>query len=174
MRPGVNFQAHFQNFRRRVKNFGAQLQIPGALNPKRIVALQKERLRLRVAIWAYSSSIEHNENTMQESEYFTQELSLDINYSSRFVQYPHYPIACCLPHISMVAHNCHGKSINPTAKRKRLTAQIITPLCGKMKKTRGKKKNLTAKRKRLKAKRKPHGKKKKDSRQNFFDSERAF
>ena len=48
---------------------------------------------------------------IQESEYFTQELSLVINYSSRFVQYPHYPIACCLPHrTSTVAHNCHGKS----------------------------------------------------------------
>ena len=100
---------------------------------------------------------------MQESEYFTQEISLDINYSSRFVRYPHYPIACCLPHLSMVAHNCHVKSINLTAKR------IASP-CGKKKKTRdkkkktrGKKKNLTAKRKRkrLKAKRKPHGKIKK-------------
>ena len=67
---------------------------------------------------------------IQESEYFTQELSLDIKYSSRFVQYPHYPIACCLPHLSKVAHNCHSK-----------------------------KKNLTTKRNRLKAKRKPHGKK---------------
>ena len=76
---------------------------------------------------------------MQESEYFTQELSLDINYSSRFIQYPHYPIACCLPHLSTVAHNCHGKSINLTAKKK---------------KTHGKKNNLTAKRKRLAAKRK--------------------
>ena len=54
----------------------------------------------------------------------------------------------------MVAHNCHGKSINLTAKR-------ITSPCGKKKNTHGKKKNLTAKRKRLKAKRKPHGKKKK-------------
>ena len=34
----------------------------------------------------------------KESGYFTQELSLDINYSSRFVKYPHYPIVCCLPH----------------------------------------------------------------------------
>ena len=47
---------------------------------------------------------------IQESEYFTQEWSLVINYSSRFVQYPHYPIACCLRHLSSVAHNCHGKS----------------------------------------------------------------
>ena len=62
---------------------------------------------------AYSCSIEHNQN-----KDFTQELSLDINHSSRFVQYPHYPIACCLPHLSTVAHNCHGKSINLIAKRK--------------------------------------------------------
>ena len=62
----------------------------------------------------------------QESKYFTQQLSLDINYSSRFVQYPHYPIACCLPHLSTVAHNCHGKKKNLTAKRKRLTAKRIT------------------------------------------------
>ena len=41
-----------------LQNFGAQLKIPGALNRKRIVTLQKERLRLRVSIWAYSSSIE--------------------------------------------------------------------------------------------------------------------
>ena len=33
---------------------------------------------------------------MQKSEYFTQESSLDINYLSHFVQYPHYQIACCL------------------------------------------------------------------------------
>ena len=96
-----------------------------------------------------------------------------INYSSRFIQYPHYPIACCLPHLSTVAHNCHGKSINLTAKRKRLTAQILTSPCGKKKKTHAKKKNLSAKRKRLKAKRKPHGKRK-DSQQNFFDTERTF
>ena len=49
---------------------------------------------------------------IQESEYFTQEISLVINYSSRFLQYPHYPIACCLPHrTSTVAHNCHGKNL---------------------------------------------------------------
>ena len=58
---------------------------------------------------------------------------------SRFVQYPHYPIACCLPQRSTVAHNCHGKSVNLKAKRNR----------------------LTAKRKRLKAKREPNGKEKK-------------
>ena len=84
---------------------------------------------------------------MQESEYFTLELSLDINFSSRFVQYPPYPIACCLPHLSTVAQNCHGKSINLTAKRKRLAAKRKT--------------SRAAKRKRHKAKRKPHGKKKK-------------
>ena len=39
-------------------------------------------------------------------------------YSSRFVQYPHYPIACCLPHLSTTAQNCHGESINLAAKRK--------------------------------------------------------
>ena len=43
---------------------------------------------------------------------------LDINYSSRFIQNLHYPIACCLPHLSTVAHNCHSKGINLTAKRK--------------------------------------------------------
>ena len=77
-----------------------------------------------------------------------------INYSSRFIQHPHHPIACCLPHLSAVTHNCLDKSINLTAKR-------ITSPCGKKKKTRGKKRNLTAKRRRLKTKRKPHGKKEK-------------
>ena len=57
------FQAHYRNFRRRVKSF----KHTASLNtwntyPKRIITLQKKRLKLRVAIWAYSSSIEHNEN----------------------------------------------------------------------------------------------------------------
>ena len=63
-----------------------------------------------------------------------------INYSSHFIQHPHYPIACCLPHLSAVTHNCLDKSINLTAKR-------ITSPCGKKKKTRGKKRNLMAKEK---------------------------
>ena len=99
---------------------------------------------------------------MQESEHFTQELSLDINYSSRFVQYSHYQIACCLPRFSTVAHNYNGKKKNLTAKRKRLTAKRITSR-QKEKDSRQKEKshvrqkekdskqkeNLTAKRKRL-------------------------
>ena len=89
---------------------------------------------------------------MQESEYFTQELTLDIYYSSRFVQYPHYPIACCLPHLCTMSHNCHSK-------KKNLTAQIITSRQNE--KDSWQKENLTAKRKRLKAKRKPHSKRKK-------------
>ena len=36
---------------------------------------------------------------IEEAGYFTQELSLDINNWSHFVEYPHYPIACCLPHL---------------------------------------------------------------------------
>ena len=79
-------------------------------------------------------------------------LSLDINYSSRFVQYPHCPIACCLPRLSTVAHNCHSKSINLTAIKRRLTTKRITSRCGKKKNLTAKKENLTAKRKRLTAK----------------------
>jgi len=45
-----------------LKILGAQLQILGAPSRKEYLMLQKERFRLRVAIWAYSSSIEHNEN----------------------------------------------------------------------------------------------------------------
>jgi len=45
-----------------LKILGAELQILGAPTPKEYLTLQKEQLRLRVAIWAYSSSIEHNEN----------------------------------------------------------------------------------------------------------------
>ena len=96
---------------------------------------------------------------MQESEYFTQELSLDVNYLSRFVQHPHYPIACCLPHLSTVAHNCRGKSINLTVKRKSHSKK--KKIHGKKNNLTGKRKWLAAKRKRLKAKRKPHDKKKK-------------
>ena len=44
------------------KILGAQLQIPIAPTPIEYLTLQKERLRLLVSIWAYSSSIEHNEN----------------------------------------------------------------------------------------------------------------
>ena len=58
-----------------LKILGAQLQIPVVPTPKEYLTLQKEQLGLLVAIWAYSSSIEQNEN-----KYFTQELSLDINY----------------------------------------------------------------------------------------------
>ena len=62
VRPGVNFQAYCRNLRRRVKNFRRTASNTWSIYPKRIVTLQKERLRLYVAIWAYSSSIEHNEN----------------------------------------------------------------------------------------------------------------
>ena len=62
MRPGVNFLAHCRNFRRRVKNFRRTASNTWSTYPKKLVTLQKEGLRLRVAIWAYSSSIEHNEN----------------------------------------------------------------------------------------------------------------
>ena len=74
--------------------------------------------------------------------------------------YPHYPIVCCLPHLSMVAHNSQGKSVNLRAKRKRLTAKRIT----------SRQKEL----KRLAAKRKTSRQKEKDWRQNFFDAERTF
>ena len=87
---------------------------------------------------------------MQESEYFTQELTLDIYYSSRFVQYPHYPIACCLPHLCTMSHNCHSK-------KKNLTAQIITSRQNEKdsrqkEKDSKQKENLTAKGKRRTAK----------------------
>ena len=71
-----------------LKILGAQLQILGAPTPK--------GLRLRVAIWAYSSSIGTQRKQIKESGYFTQEISSDINYWSRFVEYPHYPIASVL------------------------------------------------------------------------------
>ena len=68
----------------------------------------------------------------------------------------------------------HGKKEKTYGKKKNLTA--------KRKKTHGKKNNLIVRRKEkdsrqrknLTAKRKPHGKKKKDSRQNFFDTERTL
>ena len=103
-------------------------------------------------------------NTMKTNtriRIFHTRVSLDISYSSRFVQYPHYPIACCLPHLSTVAHNCHGRSINLTAKRKRVAAKRITSPCGKKKRLATKIKTSRQKGKRVKAKREPHGKKKK-------------
>ena len=45
-----------------IKILGAQLQILRASSPKEHLTLQEERLSLRVAIWAYSSNIEHNKN----------------------------------------------------------------------------------------------------------------
>ena len=62
VRPGANFLAHCRNFSRRVKNFRRTASNTWSTYLKRIVTLQKEQLRLRAAIWAYSSSIEHNEN----------------------------------------------------------------------------------------------------------------
>ena len=62
VRPGVNVQVHCRNFRRRVKNFRCTASNTWSTYPKRIVTLQRERFRLHVAIWAYSSGIEHNEN----------------------------------------------------------------------------------------------------------------
>ena len=59
-----------------------------------------------------------------------------------------------------VAQNCHGKSINLTAKRKRL-AQKEQP-------------HRAAKRKQLAARRKTSWQKEKDSRQNFFDADVGF
>ena len=44
---------------------------------------------------------------------------------SDFVEYPHYPIACCFPHLCMVAHHCHSRKKTSRAKRKRLTAKFL-------------------------------------------------
>ena len=146
---------HCRKFRGRVKNFRRTASNTWSTYPKRIVALQKERLRLHVAIWVrLFLQYWTQQKQIQESEYFTQEFKLDINYSSRFIQYPHYPIACCLPHLSTVAHNCHSKSINLTTKRKtsrqkrkRLTAKRITSR--QKEKDSKHKENLSAKRKRF-------------------------
>ena len=111
-------------------------------------------------------------NTMKTNtriRIFHTRVSLDISYSSRFVQYPHYPIACCLPHLSTVTHNCHGRSINLT----RVAAKRITSPCGKKKRLATKIKSSRQKGKRVKAKREPRGKKK-DLWQNLFDAERTF
>ena len=55
MRPGVKFQVHYQNFR------GIDSNTWSAYS-KRILTLQNEQLGLHVAIWACSSSVEHNKN----------------------------------------------------------------------------------------------------------------
>ena len=62
MRPGVIFRHTAEILGTEFKILGAQLQIPVAPTPKECLTLQKEQLGFLVAIWAYSSSIEHNEN----------------------------------------------------------------------------------------------------------------
>jgi len=62
VRPGVNFMRTAEILDAELNLLGAQLQILGAPTPKEYLRLQKERLRLHVANWAYSSSIEHNKN----------------------------------------------------------------------------------------------------------------
>ena len=41
---------------------GAQLQTLGAPTQKKYLTLQKEQIRLCVAKWAFSNTVEHNEN----------------------------------------------------------------------------------------------------------------
>ena len=49
-------------FRRTAEILGTQLQILEAPTPKEHLKLQKEQLRLRVAIWAYSRNIEQKKS----------------------------------------------------------------------------------------------------------------
>ena len=116
VRPGVNFQAHCRNFRRRVKNFRRTASNIWSTNPKRIVTLQKERLWI-VLQYGPILAVLNTKKTNTRIRIFPQKLSLDINYSTPFVQYPHYPVAC-FQHLCTVAHNYHDKSINLMAKRK--------------------------------------------------------
>ena len=60
--PGVIFWHTAEILGAEFKILGSQLQIPVAPTPKEYSTLQKEQLGLLVAIWASSSSIEHNEN----------------------------------------------------------------------------------------------------------------
>ena len=50
-------------------------------------------------IKSYFTCIEHKKNEYKNQDILTQGLRLDIFYSSCFVEYPLYPIACCLPHL---------------------------------------------------------------------------
>ena len=72
VRPGVNFWAHCRNLRRSVKNFRRTASSTWSINSKIIVTLQKERLWIHVTIWAYSSSIEHNENKYKNQNIHTR------------------------------------------------------------------------------------------------------
>ena len=126
---------HYRNFRHRVQNFRRTASNIWSTNPKRIVTLQKERLWI-VLQYGPILAVLNTTKTNTRIRIFTQEFSLDINYSSPFVQCPHYPIAC-FQHLCTVAHNCHGKKKNLTAKRK-TSRQNEKP--------HGKNKNLTAKR----------------------------
>ena len=62
VRSGVIFRRTAEILGAEFKILGAQLQIPVAPIPKEYLTLQKEQLGFLVAIWAYSRSIEHNEN----------------------------------------------------------------------------------------------------------------
>ena len=106
---------------------------------------------------------------IQESEYFTQEFSLDIKLLIQDVaSYSILTIQLLVVCLTLVRwpKTVTAKALTSWKKRKtprqkeKDTAKRMTSPGGKKKKTCGKKKNVTAKRKRLKAKRKPHGKKK--------------
>ena len=95
---------------------------------------------------------------------FHTRVKLDINYSSRFVQYPHYLIACCLPHLSMVAHNCHGKALTsrqkekPHGKKNNLTVRQKEKDSRQKEKLHSKKKKTQSKKKTSRQKKKARGK----------------
>ena len=152
VRSGVNFQAHCRNFRRRVKNFRATASNTWTKKSDLGFVLQ----------YGPILAVLNTTKTNIRIRIFHTELSLDINYSSRFVQYPHYPIASCLPHLTTVAHNRHGKSINLMAKRK-ISRQKPH---GKKNETHSKKNNLIVRQKEKdsRQKEKPCSKRK-DSRQ---------
>jgi len=49
----------------------------------------------------FTKLVEHNKNRLNKKNriFKTQELCLDVYYSSCFIEYLLYPIACCLPHL---------------------------------------------------------------------------
>ena len=64
-----------------LKILGAQLQILGAPLPKENLVLQEEHLlRFCIAVWACLKRYGIQSKQIRESEYFIQELSLDMNH----------------------------------------------------------------------------------------------
>ena len=136
-----------------MKNFKRTASNSWSTYPKKLVTLQKERLRLHVAIWAYSNSIEHNEN--KTFSILTIQLLV---VCLTLVWWPTTVTAKAVT--SRQKEKPYGSKNNLTVRQNEKDSRQKEKPHGKKKKTQSKKKTSRQK--------------EKDSRQNFFDTERTF